>query len=170
MAKDVDAEGHIFDDPCLPCRLKNISCLVSPKSTRCATCVRGDHGCSATSSIQLSRTYGSLAAVHARINSAETDLGHSIDKSTEILASLQHSQSQIYNLQQELDILRRRRARMRLSEPSTSPRRAPSSPAFSDISSASDTDVCWLSATTPIGHSCDREFVLSGGNTCNCAY
>src|ERR1700735_2186212 len=66
LAKDIDAEGNIFDDPCLPCRSKNISCLVSPKSTRCATCARGGNGCSATSSIQLSRTYGSLAAVQAR--------------------------------------------------------------------------------------------------------
>ena len=82
-----------------------------------------------------------LAAVHARINSAETELGHSINKSTEIIASLQHNQSQISNLQQELDILRRRGAWMRLSELSTSPRHAPSSPASSEFSSAFDTDV-----------------------------
>jgi hypothetical protein len=95
----------------------------------------------ATSSIQLSRTYGSLAAVHAQITSAETDLGRSINNSTEFLANLQNSQSQISNLQLELDILHRRRARMRLSEPSSSPRGASSSPAFSEISSVSDTDV-----------------------------
>jgi hypothetical protein len=68
-------------------------------------------------------------------------LGVSINNSTEFLANLQNSQSQISNLQLELDILRRRHARMRLSEPSSSPRGASSSPAFSEISSISDTDV-----------------------------
>ncbi|KAN0071090.1 hypothetical protein V8E54_010521 [Elaphomyces granulatus] len=118
LARDIDAEGDIFDDPCRPCRSKNTSCLVSPRSTRCATCVRAGH------------RYGSLAAVHARITSAETDLGCAINNSTEVLANLQKSQAQIYKLQLELDILRRRRARMRLSEPSSSPRGASSSPAF----------------------------------------
>jgi hypothetical protein len=154
---------------------KNIYCLVSPRSTRCANCVRGGHGCSATSSIQLSRTYGSLAAVHARINSAETDLGHSIDNSTEILAKLQHSQSQISNIQLELDILRRRRDRMRLSEPSSSPSGASSSPAFSEISAASDTDVGSVEyddtdKSSTSGMVATGSSSSPGGNTCNCAY
>jgi hypothetical protein len=33
LAKDIDAEGDIFDDLCRSCQLKGISCLVSPRST-----------------------------------------------------------------------------------------------------------------------------------------
>jgi hypothetical protein len=108
LAEDIDAEGDIFDDPCRPCRLKRISCLVS-RSTRCATCVRAGHTCSSTFSIQLSRSHGPLPAVQARIASAETDLGRNIETLTESLSKVQKTQAEMSKLRLELDILRRRR-------------------------------------------------------------
>jgi hypothetical protein len=122
LAEDIDAEGDIFDDPCRPCQLKRISCLVSPRSTRCATCVRAGHTCSSTFSIRLSRNHGSLPAVQARITSAETDLGRSIETLTESLSKVQKTQAEISKRQLELDILRWRRIQMQAAEYSTSPR------------------------------------------------
>jgi hypothetical protein len=104
-------------------------------TTRCATCVRAGHTCSSTLSIQLSRSHGSLPAVQARVASAETVLGHRIGIFTESFSRLQNTQVEISNLQVELDILRRRRTRMRSYEYSSSPRGASSAPAFSEISS-----------------------------------
>ena len=143
LSFDLEAivEGDIFDDPCRPCQLQRISCIVSPRSTRCATCVRAGHACSSTFSIKLSRSHGSLTAVQARIASAETVLGHRIGTSTETLSKLQKTQVEISNLQVELDILRRRRTRMRSYEYSSSPHRASSSPAFSEISSVPNASV-----------------------------
>jgi hypothetical protein len=145
---EVDAEGDIFDDPCRPCRLKRISCVVSPRSTRCVTCVRAGHTCSSTFSIQLLRSHDSLPAVQARIASAETDLGRSIEILTESLSKVEDA-AEISKLQVELDILRRRRIQMQPAEysPSSSPRGASSSLAFSEIpsvSSALDADVVSL--------------------------
>ena len=147
LAEDIDAEGDIFDDPCRPCQLKRISCLVPPRSTRCATCVRAGHTCSSTFSIQLLRSHDSLPAVQARIASAETDLGRSIEILTESLSKVQKCQTEISKLQIELDILRRRRTQMQPAEysPSSSPHGASSSPAFSEIpsvSSALDATLC----------------------------
>jgi len=143
LSFDLEAivEGDIFDDPCRPCQLQRISCIVSPRSTRCATCVRAGHACSSMFSIKLSRSHGSLTAVQARMASAETVLGHRIGTSTETLSKLQKTQVEISNLQVELDILRRRRTRMRSYEYSSSPHRASSSPAFSEISSVPNASV-----------------------------
>jgi len=144
LANVVDAEGDIFDDPCRSCLLKGISCLVSPRSTRCATCVRSGHRCSSSFSIQLCRSYGSLTAVEVRVDSAETDLGRSIVIMDEYLSKLRNTQTQVSNLQLELDILRRRRKQLQSSKSSTSPDRASFSPEFSvtsSVSSGSEADV-----------------------------
>lgn len=108
LANEIDAEGRAFDDPCRSCLLKGVPCLVSPKSIKCATCVRSDHGCSASLSIRLSRECASLSDVEEHILSTESGLWSPSG-------------------------LRRLRASMRLSSGDSFG--APSSPAFSEITS-----------------------------------
>jgi hypothetical protein len=140
LANEIDAEGRAFDDPCRSCLLKGVPCLVSPKSIKCATCVRSGHGCSVSLSIRLSRECASLSDVEEHILSTESDLWDSVKSLGEALpavqnavSSMQRRYSKISDINSELVILRRLRASMRLSPGDCFG--APSSPAFSKITS-----------------------------------
>ena len=84
-----NAEGRASDDPCRSCLLqKRVSCIVSSKYFKCATCVHSGHACSATLSMRLSRECSFLPDVEECKSAAETELDQSFELLSEAISGI----------------------------------------------------------------------------------